>query len=105
MLLSIRETSWEDETISGISKQNEAGTTINSDFTKISMCKLVLFANAKSKADYFFQQSKFVNEEGGKDLYAELSTKVEGTSNNSFLPMFFFLNLTEVFIITLFLTY
>ena len=70
--------SWEDETVSGISKQSEAGTTINSDFTKISVCKLVLFANAKSRADYFIQQSNFVNQEGTKDTYAELSTKVEG---------------------------
>ena len=75
-------------------KQNEAGTTLNSDFTKINMCKLVLFANPKSRADYFIQQSNFVNEEGRKDIYAELSTKVEGEIQSvyttSILPNLFF---------------
>jgi len=69
--------SWEDETIGGIWKQSEATTSINSDFTKISMYKLLLFANSKARADYFVQQSKFVSKEGRKDVYAELSTQVE----------------------------
>ena len=43
------------------------------------MYKLLLFANSKARADYFVQQQKFVNEEGGqKDTFAELSTKVQG---------------------------
>ncbi len=42
------------------------------------MYKLLIFADSKARADYFVQQSKFVSQEGQKDLYAELSTKVEG---------------------------
>lgn len=50
---------------------------MNSDFTKISMYKLLLLANAKARSDYFLQQSNFVSREGQKDVFAELSTKVE----------------------------
>ena len=70
--------SWEDETIGGLWKQSEASTSMNSDFIKISMYKLILLANSKAKSDYFLQQSKFVSNEGQKDAFAELSTKVEG---------------------------
>ena len=51
---------------------------MNSEFSKISIYKLLLFANAKTRADYFSQQSTFVSEEGQKDTFAELSTKIEG---------------------------
>ena len=70
--------SWEDETIVGIWKQSEVATSINTDFTKISIYKLLLLANSKARADYFRQQSNFVSREGHNDVYAELSTKVEG---------------------------
>lgn len=70
--------SWEDETIGGLWKQSEASTSMNSDFIKISMYKLILLANSKAKSNYFLQQSKFVSKEGQKDAFAELSTKVEG---------------------------
>ena len=70
--------SWEDETIGGLFKQSEASTSIHSDFTKISMYKLILLANSKAKSDYFVQRSTFVSMEGRTDVFAELSTNVEG---------------------------
>jgi hypothetical protein len=70
--------SWQDETIGGFWKQSEAATSMNSDFTKIGMNKLLLLSDAKTRSDYFSQQSTFVSKEGQNDIFAELSTNVEG---------------------------
>jgi hypothetical protein len=67
-----------DETISGIWRQARAGTSIMAAFTKISLHKLILFSDAKSRKDYFAQQANFINKEGSKDTYAEFSTIVDG---------------------------
>ena len=61
------------------------------------MYKLVLFANAKARADYFAQQYKFVSEEGRKDLYAEISTNVEGEVVQTALCFFFHVHIPNIF--------
>ena len=71
--------SWKDETIAGIWKRASGTTSTVAPFTKIALSKLVLFENAKAKRDYFDQKSKFVNQEGKKDEFAEFSTSIEGT--------------------------
>jgi len=70
--------SWEDETIGAIWKLGSFVTTSNiSAFTKISMHKLILFADSKTRSNFFAQQSKFIISEGQKDMFAEISTKVD----------------------------
>jgi len=68
--------SWEDQTVAGIWKQSQ-GTSLTAPFTKISLSKVVLFSDAKAKADYFSQQSDFVNRLSKADKLAEFSTNIE----------------------------
>lgn len=68
-----------DETIGGIWRQARSGTSIMANFTKISLHKLILFSDVKSRKDYFDQQTKFISSEGSKDIYAEFLTTVDGT--------------------------
>ena len=70
--------SCKDETIGGIWKQAQAATTVMAAFTKISLYKLLLFANKEARIDYFQQQSDFISREGKTDVYAEFSTHVDG---------------------------
>ena len=69
---------WHDDTIMGLWRQAQASTTVMAAFTKISLYKLVLFANKQTRVDYFKQQSDFIRVEGRKDEYAEFSTHVDG---------------------------
>jgi len=69
---------WHDDTIGGLLKQAQASTTIMAAFTKISLYKLLLFANKETRVDYFKQQSGFIRVEGRKDEYAEFSTHLDG---------------------------
>jgi len=65
-----------DQTVAGIWKQSQ-GTSLTAPFTKISLSKVVLFSDAKAKADYFRQQSDFVNRLSRLDELAEFSTSIE----------------------------
>jgi len=69
--------SWEDQTVAGIWKKAK-GTSLTSPFTKISLSKVLLFTDSKTKTDYFSQQSKFVNNFSKTDEFAELSTIIKG---------------------------
>jgi len=68
--------SCEDQTVAGIWKQSQ-GISLTAPFTKISLSKVVLFSDAKAKADYFRQQSDFVNRFGKLDKLAEFSTSIQ----------------------------
>jgi hypothetical protein len=69
---------WHDDTIMGLWRQAQASTTVMAAFTKISLHKLLIFANKQTRVDYFKQQSDFIRVEGRKDKYAEFSTHVDG---------------------------
>lgn len=66
-----------DDTVGGLWKQAMASITVMTAFTKISLYKLLLFADKKTRVDYFQQQSRFIHQEGVKDEYAEFSTHVD----------------------------
>ncbi|GFH47678.1 hypothetical protein CTEN210_04153 [Chaetoceros tenuissimus] len=66
-----------DDTVGGLWKQAMASITVMTAFTKISLYKLLLFADKKTRVDYFRQQSRFIHQEGVKDEYAEFSTHVD----------------------------
>ena len=70
--------SFEDKSIGGIWKQAQAATTVMAAFTRISLHKLLVFADDPTRIDYFQQQSQFISKEGKRDMYAEFSTKVDG---------------------------
>ena len=62
-------------------------------FTKISLYKLLLFANKQTRVDYFKQQSDFIRVEGRKDEYAEFSTHLDGKDITEIRKMSFLHNL------------
>lgn len=70
--------SFKDETIRGIWRQARSGTSIMATFTKISLHKILLFSDMKTRKDYFSQQKRFIHEEASNDVYAEFSTRVDG---------------------------
>jgi len=84
---------WHDDTIGGLLRQAQASTTIMAAFTKISLYKLLLFANKQTRVDYFKQQSDFIRVEGRKDEYAEFSTHLDGKDITEIRKMSFLHNL------------
>eukprot|EP00521_Asterionellopsis_glacialis_P009331 CAMPEP_0195284334 /NCGR_PEP_ID=MMETSP0707-20130614/2569_1 /TAXON_ID=33640 /ORGANISM="Asterionellopsis glacialis, Strain CCMP134" /LENGTH=552 /DNA_ID=CAMNT_0040343661 /DNA_START=219 /DNA_END=1874 /DNA_ORIENTATION=+ len=57
------------------SSGNGAITTM-APFTKIVLSKLLVLENAKTRQDYFQQQTNFVTQHGQQDEYAEFSTDI-----------------------------
>eukprot|EP00536_Pseudo-nitzschia_multiseries_P000614 jgi/Psemu1/179139/e_gw1.7.39.1 len=67
-----------DNTIAGV--WTRALTTSDDDkvpFTKISLSKVLVLADKKSREDYFQQQSDFVTQYGREDEFAEFSTHID----------------------------
>jgi hypothetical protein len=71
--------SFEDATIAGVWKRQDALSTEPAPFIKITLSKILLLGNQDAKADYFKQQSNFVTSEGMRDRYAEYSTDIKGS--------------------------
>lgn len=67
---------WKDETTVGLWKRAWS-PDLSSPFTKLSLRKVLLLADAKARSDYFTQQTNFVMHEGRKDQYAEFSTNIQ----------------------------
>ena len=64
-----------DKTIMGL--WNRAPSEEGVPFQKISLSKVLVLADTRSREDYFRQQSEFVTRYGREDEFAEFSTSIE----------------------------
>jgi len=69
--------SWKDKTTTGIWQRSIYSPSISTaPFTKITLSKMLVLKDVKSREDYFLQQAHFVSKEGRRDEYAEFSTNI-----------------------------
>jgi len=70
-----RYASCSDKTIAGVWSRAESDERV--PFRKISLSKVLVLSDRRSREDYFQQQSDFVTRYGREDEYAEFSTSIE----------------------------
>jgi len=70
-----RYTSCEDKTIAGV--WSRAPSDADAPFSRISLSKVLVLLDKRSREDYFQQQSDFVTRYGREDEFAEFSTSIE----------------------------
>ena len=71
-------TSCVDRTVVGVWKRANAVDSANSaPFIKLTLTKLLVLADAKTRHDYFQQQSQFVTDHCQEDRMAEFSTNIQ----------------------------
>jgi len=70
---------WEDHTLASLWKRSQSFSSSSQEapFSKLSLSKLLLLKDRKSREDYFAQQAAFVMLEGRKDVHAEFATTIE----------------------------
>lgn len=56
----------------------EYGTNDKATYLKITLTKLLLFANPKSFQDFLSQQARFVAMNGNRDRYTDAWATIEG---------------------------
>mmetsp|Transcript_8052 Transcript_8052/g.11457 ORF Transcript_8052/g.11457 Transcript_8052/m.11457 type:complete len:243 (+) Transcript_8052:76-804(+) len=77
--------SWKDKTTTGIWQRSIYSPSISTaPFTKITLSKMLVLKDVKSREDYFLQQAHFVSKEGRRDEYAEFSTNINGSISLSY---------------------
>ena len=67
--------SWKDQTTVGLWKRAWS-PDLAAPFTKLSLSKVLLLADDRTREDYFRQQTEFVTREGQRDQHAEFSTMI-----------------------------
>ena len=76
---SYKYASCSDNTIAGVwtraQTDSDEGTSV--PLTKISLSKVLVLADKRSREDYFQQQSNFVTKHGREDEFAEFSTEIK----------------------------
>ena len=70
---------WEDHTLASLWKRSQSFSSNSQEapFSKLSLSKLLLLKDRRSREDYFAQQAAFVMLEGRKDVHAEFATTIE----------------------------
>jgi len=70
---------WEDHTLASLWKRSQSFSSNSQEapFSKLSLSKLLLLKDRRTRQDYFAQQSAFVMLEGRKDVHAEFATTIE----------------------------
>jgi len=70
---------WEDHTLASLWKRSQSFSSSSQEapFSKLSLSKLLLLKDRRTRQDYFAQQSAFVMLEGRKDVHAEFATTIE----------------------------
>ena len=70
---------WEDHTLASLWKRSQSFSSNSQEapFSKLSLSKLLLLKDRRTREDYFAQQAAFVMLEGRKDVHAEFATTIE----------------------------
>lgn len=70
---------WEDHTLASLWKRSQSFSSNSQEapFSKLSLSKLLLLKDRRTRDDYFAQQAAFVMLEGRKDVHAEFATTIE----------------------------
>ena len=70
---------WEDHTLASLWKRSQSFSSKSQEapFSKLSLSKLLLLKDRRTREDYFAQQADFVMLEGRKDVHAEFATTIE----------------------------
>ena len=70
--------SWRDNTVVSIWERAKPLKSSTAPFTKISLSKMLVLSDIKTRQDYFSQQASFIAMEGRRDDHAEFSTAING---------------------------
>jgi len=70
---------WEDRTLASLWKRSQSFSSSSQEapFSKLSLSKLLLLKDRRTREDYFAQQVAFVMLQGRKDVHAEFSTTID----------------------------